>query len=276
MLRPQKILARATPAPLKRILRRCEAVLKSYPYQCSVCQRRVGEFRSLRKTLPGLIESWEKHAFDVQLFAQAETLNIWQYSCPYCRASDRSRLYALFIRSQARNFKPHEKRSFLDIAPDRPLRKMIGELGCFDYRSADLDRADVDDRIDITNMTIYGPSTFDCFLCSHVLEHVPNDRLALRELFRVLKPGGWGIVMAPISLSLLATIEDIHLNDPAERIRRFGQDDHLRLYARQDFIQKLSEPGFAVDQLGMTFFGPDVLFRHGITQSSVLYVCRKN
>jgi hypothetical protein len=83
-------------------------------------------------------------------------------------------------------------------------------------------------------------------------------------------------VMAPIVLSLSATIEDVLLQDPGERIRRFGQDDHIRLYARKDFSEKLCEAGFMVDELGATFFGPELFYRNGITQSSVLYVCRKS
>jgi ubiquinone/menaquinone biosynthesis C-methylase UbiE len=134
----------------------------------------------------------------------------------------------------------------------------------------------VDDRIDITDMKVYANDSFDCFICSHVLEHVPDDRRAMGELFRVLKPGGWGIAMAPIVLGLAATIEDANVSDPSERVRRFGQNDHLRLYARHDFIERLTQAGFNVSCLGFAHFGGDVLERNGIQQSAVLYICRKN
>src|SRR5450432_3018816 len=260
MFQPHRMLSRALPPALKHHLRKLEARLKFYCYFCPVCQRGVGQFISLRSALPGLMESWQLHGFDVQKFAQAETLNLWQYACPYCRANDRSRLYALFLRAEWRRIQAGQTRRLLDIAPSRPLRKMIFELGCFDYRCADLNMPDVHDRIDITAMTLYEDNRFDCILCSHVLEHVPDDRRALSELFRVLKPGGWAVVMVPISLALPATIEDVSLQDPGERIRRFGQDDHIRLYAKKDFNEKLSEAGFSVDELGAAFFGLELFY----------------
>jgi SAM-dependent methyltransferase len=214
-------------------LRRLEATVRSFRYECPVCMRRVSSFTTLAQALPTLIADLSKHEFDMQLFAQAETLNLLQYHCPWCRANDRARLYALFLRDEAGRIGNDAKYRMLDIAPSPPLQRFIRTLGCFDYRSADLLRTDVDDRVDLSDMHDYADNAFDCFICSHVLEHVPDDRRAMRELFRILKPGGWGIAMAPIALGLPATIEDVTLSDPAERVRRFGQkpkrpSPHLR------------------------------------------------
>jgi predicted SAM-dependent methyltransferase len=79
--------------------------------------------------------------------------------------------------------------------------------------------------------------------CSHVLEHVPDDRKALREFHRVLKRDGWAIILVPITVS--RTIEDPHETDPKERLRRFGQDDHVRRYG-PDFLDRLRAAGFKV------------------------------
>lgn len=276
MIRPSRALAvRLIPARLKGPLRRLEAAVRSYRYECPLCQRRVGQFLPLSQALPGLMADLMKHQFDMQLFAQAETLNLQQYACPYCRSNDRTRLYALFLRDEATRIGDATKCRMLDIAPARTLQELIRKLDCFDYHSADLLRSDVDDRIDIMDMKAYADSAFDCFICSHVLEHVPDDRRAMRELFRILRPGGWGIAMAPICLGLKATIEDAQLTDPAERVRRFGQEDHLRLYARQDFIDRLTQAGFNVSCLGFAHFGGEVLEKNGVQQRSVLYVCRK-
>ncbi len=271
----RSVLAKLIPSRLKPPLWRLEAALRSYPFACPLCQRRVCRFLPLSQALPSLMADLKKHAFDMELFAQAETLNLQQFACPYCRANDRTRLYALFIGAQAKGIGHGTKLRMLDIAPAKTLRQLIRNLGCFDYRSADLLRTDVDDRVDITDMKPYADNSFDCFICSHVLEHVPDDRRAMRELFRVLKPGGWGIAMAPIVLSLRATIEDANLSDPAQRVRRFGQADHLRLYERSDFIDRLAQAGFNVSGLGYTHFGGDVFEKHGILQQSVLYICRK-
>ncbi|MGA3066666.1 MAG: class I SAM-dependent methyltransferase [Tepidisphaeraceae bacterium] len=235
----------------------------------------MDRFIPLSRAWPELIDNLRKHDFDMQLFAQAETLNLQQYACPYCESNDRSRLYALYLRRQAERIGRGPKQRMLDIAPARRLRELILKLGCFDYRSADLMRKDVDDRIDIMDMKAYANDSFDCFICSHVLEHVPDDRKAMAELFRILKPGGWGIAMAPIILGLSATIEDPNLSDPDERFRRFGQDDHLRLYSRGDFLERLTGAGFNVSCLGYSHFGGDVLEKYGIQQSAVLYICNK-
>jgi SAM-dependent methyltransferase len=275
-LRIRSKAAKLLPIGLKRRLQGLEASVHSYRYECPLCRRRVQRFLPLAQALPQLIADLKKHKFDMQLFAQAETLNLQQYACPYCLSNDRTRLYALFLRGEAQRIGHAVKYRMLDIGPARTLREMILRLGCFDYRSGDLLRSDVDDRIDIMDMKAYENDSFDCFICSHVLEHVPDDRRAMRELFRILKPGGWGIAMAPIILSLHATVEDTTLSDPEERFRRFGQDDHLRLYARHDFIERLKQAGFNVSCLGFTHFGGDVLEKNGIQQGAVLYVCGKN
>jgi SAM-dependent methyltransferase len=267
--------AKLLPAGVKQRLQQMEAAFWSYRYECPLCQRRVQSFLPLWQAMPRLIAGLKKHDFNMQLFAQAETLNMQQYACPYCLSNDRTRLYALFLRGEPDRIAYGPKHRMLDIAPAKTLRELILKLGCFDYRSADLLRTDVDDQVDIMDMKAYANDSFDCFICSHVLEHVPDDRKAMGELFRILKPGGWGIAMAPIILSLAATIEDTALSDPAERIRRFGQDDHLRLYARHDFIERLTHAGFNVSCLGFDHFGGDVLEKNGIQQSAILYVCRK-
>jgi SAM-dependent methyltransferase len=272
--RPMR-LRNLIPKSTKEQLRRLEAVIRSFRFACPLCRRRVGTFLTLSQALPELAADLSRHGFDMQLFERAETLNLTQYACPWCRANDRSRLYALFLLDEAKRIGSGGKPRMLDIGPAEKLRIFVRGLECFDYRSADLLRSDVDDRIDLTDMRVYADNSFDCFICSHVLEHVPDDRKGMRELFRILKPGGWGIAMAPIILGLKATSEDANLPDPAERVRRFGQDDHLRLYARQDFIDRLSDAGFQISQLGMTHFGRDKFTKYGITETSVLYICRK-
>jgi len=103
----------------------------------------------------------------------------------------------------------------------------------------------VDLNIDLTQIPIPN-STFNAIICNHVLEHIPNDRRAMAELFRVLKPGGWAMVQVPISLYLVATYEDFSITDPMDRERAFGQNDHVRIYA-MDYVDRLKQAGFAIE-----------------------------
>ncbi|WP_051317917.1 class I SAM-dependent methyltransferase [Cohnella thermotolerans] len=113
-------------------------------------------------------------------------------------------------------------------------------------------------------------------ICSHVLEHVPDDRKAMRELYRVMKRGGWGIMQVPIALSLQTTKEDPRVIAPSHRLRVFGQEDHVRLYAKEDYVQRLESVGFAVKQieLGQAYKKADI-FKYGLSPKDVLYVAMK-
>ena len=124
-------------------------------------------------------------------------------------------------------------------------------------------------------MHIYREHQFDFFICSHVLEHVKDDRSALRELYRILRQGGRGILMVPIDLSVERIDEDPNCSDPAERWRRFGQGDHVRKYSKQGFIDRIVEAGFELEQLGVQEFGIEQFVIHGIAPQSVLYIVRK-
>lgn len=162
--------------------------------------------------------------------------------CVHCSSLERHRLVWLFFSKRTDLF-DQKPRTFLHIAPERcfiPRLKNI--LGPDQYITADLydERASV--KMDITDIEFKNES-IDAVYCSHVLEHVQDDRKALSEFYRILKPGGWAVFMVPITLE--KTFEDPSVTDPAERKRLFGQDDHVRCYG-WDFTERLSEAGFNV------------------------------
>ncbi len=237
---------------------------------CPVCNKKVRKFIPLPGTYK---ESMGKYKFLYSL-DDAETLNYSAYSCPHCTASDRDRLYALYV-SQRLMEQGAANIAMLEIAPSRPLSEMLNKTGKITLRTADLMMDGVDDRIDITDMNCYAEGAFDAFICSHVLEHVPDDKKALRELFRILKHGGWGILMVPIIMTLDKIDEDPLLEDIGERWRRFGQDDHIRMYSRNGLVERAEGAGFIVKQYGQEYFGADVFKKHGISDKSVLYVVEK-
>ncbi len=210
----------------------------------------------------GYLYTWE----------DAETLNHAAYECPNCRATDRDRLYALFVGKRVAR---SESLELLEIAPSRQLSAMLKSHGKIALRTADLMMDEVDDKIDITDMKCYPANRFDAFICSHVLEHVPNDVKALCELRRILKPGGWGIVMVPVILAADKIDEDPTLEDVAERWRRFGQYDHIRTYSKKGLLERIAAAGLIVHEYGNDFFGADVFARNGISARSILYVVEK-
>jgi SAM-dependent methyltransferase len=237
-------------------------------YLCPVCGQRVCFFLKMSVFYA---ENQRKHGYPYSL-DDAETQNHQAYECPHCRASDRDRLYALYISKRLR---PSDAIDLLEIAPSKPLSAMLKQYGKISLRTADLMMPGVDDHIDITDMACYGEARFDAFICSHVLEHVPDDAKALRELHRILKPGGWGILMVPVIPAAEKVDEDPDLKDEAERWRRFGQYDHIRLYSKKGLLERIAAAGFRTRQYGQDYFGAESFWRHGLSPKSVLYVVEK-
>jgi SAM-dependent methyltransferase len=233
---------------------------------CNLCGSRV-RFRRVSRDFARALNGYGfAHSLD-----DFETLNHREYRCPVCSASDRDRLYKIFVD---RFIKPAGKRRVLDFAPSQPLSEYLRSRSDFSYRSADLMMAGVDDVVDITDMPMYANGSFDLFICSHVLEHVSDDARALSELYRVSAPGGVGIVMVPIAPDG-SFDEDTSVPDEGERWRRFAQGDHVRLYDRATFCSRMRRAGFDVDILDSKTFGRELFQRHGIAPSSVLYVARR-
>ena len=113
-----------------------------------------------------------------------------------------------------------------------------------DYTTADLDSPIADLHLDVTNINL-PDNTYDVVICNHVLEHVDNVDKAFSEIKRILKQGGWAILMVPINPNV-DTFEDPSITDPKERERLFGQYDHVRQFGR-DYAEVLQKAGFDVD-----------------------------
>lgn len=161
--------------------------------------------------------------------------------CP-CGSLERHRALWLLFQQRANLFDGRDKK-VLHLAPEacttERLRQKLGR----GYITADLMSPRADISLDICDNP-FRDNYFDVILCSHVLEHVPDDRKAMREFFRVLKPGGWAIMLVPMSTK--PTFEDPSVTDPKERARVFGQWDHVRQYG-PDFADRLRESGFNVE-----------------------------
>lgn len=163
--------------------------------------------------------------------------------CPRCLSVDRERLVFLYLmKYESSLFK--NKTKLLHIAPEKTLNKVFLQCENIDYISADLNHPRAKIKMDITNIN-YDENTFDCIICNHVLEHIPDDKKAMKELFRVLNNGGFGVLQVPISYAIKETEEDLTITTDEERIKRYGQRDHVRLYGN-DYFDRLQSVGFKV------------------------------
>lgn len=151
-------------------------------------------------------------------------------------------------------------RDILHFAPERQLRARIA--GCArKHVTADFDRGDCDLKLDMSCMPSVQDASFDTVIACDVLEHVPDDRSAMRELHRVLRSGGIAMLTVPQKDSPSETDEDVTVEDPVERERRFGQKDHVRIYG-DDFGDRLRTADFSVQELTAADFGGDIRTRH--------------
>jgi SAM-dependent methyltransferase len=163
-------------------------------------------------------------------------------------------------------------KKMLHVAPEDQLSRLLEKTDSIDYLSSDLSSPTVMVKMDITDIQ-YPDNSFDVICCSHVLEHVEDDRQAMRELYRVLKPGGWAILQVPISGD--TTFEDPSITSATARERLFGQNDHVRRYGR-DYKDRLAGAGFSVSVDGFVreLSDHDVT-RLGLIRSEDVYFCRK-
>lgn len=208
-------------------------------------------------------------------FGKGEMTALDTYSCSNCDSSDRERLYAYWLVAEinAGTFSSNAKA--IHFAPEKSFADYIRRSKAFaDYQTADLMMEDADHRVDLMNLP-FSDSSFDFFICSHVLEHVSDDRIAIGELFRITRRGGRGILMAPVVVDLPQTIEDPTVTDEAGRWRLFGQNDHVRLYSHSDYVVRILESGFLLQQLNQNYFDSGTFKMLGLKSTSILYVVTK-
>jgi SAM-dependent methyltransferase len=239
--------------------------------KCNLCQSKIYKFTPAND---GYIENLQKKGFPIPV-TDFETFNYQAYKCPVCQSNDRDRLMALYIQGFITDRKTGDKVRLLDIAPADSLRKYLQGTDGIIYRSADLYATDVDDNVDIQDMHIYKENSYDLVICSHVLEHVPDDQRSLREMYRILRPGGSCLLMVPIPLGNYKYDEELGSLSTEERERRFGQDDHMRLYTKKVFEERIRAAGFALQNFTIEDSSDDKAGRYGIGGRAVLYVGKK-
>jgi SAM-dependent methyltransferase len=192
--------------------------------------------------------------------------------CWRCGSHERHR--AQWLLFQRRPQLLDDTSSLLHFAPEWCLRRRLAEQPGLRYVTTDIDPSlEVDLRLDITALDL-PDGAFDAVICSHVLEHVPDDAAAMAELRRVTAPAGFTLVMVPLALDRAATHEDATITAPADREREFLQHDHVRLYA-PDIADRLSAAGFEVETVDLhAELGPHAATRHGLLASDLIFLAR--
>ena len=191
---------------------------------------------------------------------------------PHSMSLERHRLLWLFLKQKTSFFSAQLK--VLHIAPEYCFLKPFGRMKNLEYITADLNSPWAKVKLDVQNIP-FPENTFDVILCNHVLEHVDDDRLAMRELHRVLKPNGFGIFQVPLDSSIETTQEDKSVTSPEQREKLYGQRDHLRLYGR-DYGKILSEEGFRVTEGDFVKqLLPEQVKRFALPEDEIIYFCQK-
>jgi SAM-dependent methyltransferase len=164
--------------------------------------------------------------------------------CPRCRSRERQRTLWLYLRDELGVERSRER--VLHLAPEAPLTRRLRAIPSLSYETADVAPGPLVDRTLDARALPFADDSLDLIICSHVLEHIPEDVQVAREFARVLAPGGRALVQVPVDPSLARTFEDPSIVAPQARERTFGQSDHVRIYA-PDVIERLRAGGLDVE-----------------------------
>lgn len=162
--------------------------------------------------------------------------------CPHCGSVERHRMLWLYLKGHTDLLRG--RHTVLHTAPEACFESRLRALPNLRYRSVDRYNPAADINADLTDLP-FADGAFDVLLSSHVLEHIRDDRAAMAELARAVRPGGWGIIMVPFDPRRPKTEEGADIEDPAERMARFGHPFHFRIYGA-DLTSKLDAVGFDV------------------------------
>ncbi len=163
--------------------------------------------------------------------------------CPICKSRERHRLLLIYLEHELKLF--HKKLDVLHFSPQSAEETVFGHQPNWRYMTSNYSMSE-DIFLDLTDVHMVD-NLWDIIIVYHILEHIPDDQKAMREMFRILRPGGRAFVQVPLELGLLATYEDPNITDPYQRIKHFGQHDHVRKYAAPELRQRLEAAGFVVD-----------------------------
>ena len=185
---------------------------------------------------------------------------------------ERHRLLWLYLKNETFFFTKNLK--VLHFAPEAAYYKKFNNLPNITYHTTDINSPLATIKADICDLPIKD-DTYDFILCNHVLEHIIDDRKAMKELYRVLKKGGVGIFQVPLETTREKTYEDFSIIKPNERNKAFGQYDHVRVYG-MDFFDRLCEVGFKVEKCNYAVkLKKEEIIKYSLPKNEIIPVCVK-
>lgn len=224
-------------------------------------------YRGNRYTCPVINKSYRKFLPYGRINPRPNAL------CPESLSLERHRLLYLFLKQKTNFFK--EKLRVMHVAPELCFMDSFEKQHQEEYITTDLESPLAKVKADIHDLP-FQDYHFDVAICNHVLEHVENDLQAMKEIYRVLKPGGWAILQVPFFHPIPETTEeDITITSPKEREHLFGQDDHVRKYGR-DYAERLESAGFTVkEDRFIDEFSEEEQKRYALPKDETIYFCEK-
>lgn len=191
---------------------------------------------------------------------------------PDSMSLERHRLLWLYLKEKT-NFFQDDLR-FLHMAPEYCFLKLFKSQKNLTYVTGDLISPWAEHHFDAHEIP-FEDHSFDVVMANHLLEHVKDDCKVMREFYRVMKPGGWGIFQVPIDYTNPHTQEDPNVTDPADRERLYWQRDHVRLYGT-DYGERLREAGFVVTEDDfIKELGPELERRYALMKGETIFFCKK-
>ena len=244
---PRPLLIRLS-YPFKKV---APLLYKGNNVECPVCERRFRKFLSYGSNV-------------------AHRENVL---CPYDLTLERHRLMWLYLKNES-NFFTADSLNVLHMAPEQCFHKRFKAQTNLDYLTADLFSPIADMHFDLHEVPLEN-DRFDVIFCNHVMEHVDDALRCMQELYRVLKPGGWGIMQVPQDMNRAETYEDPSIVTPEDREKHYWQYDHVRLFGR-DYPDWLRKAGFEVEEyIPSEHFSDEQIERYRLMKSEILYIVRK-
>ena len=267
----KSVIKKYIPFALGRKLRGMWQILQSIfyygkKYQCPLCKT------NLRMLLPG--------GFDLPVITEKKIIGAGRRPnciCPRCYSTDRDRLIYIYLKNFTNIFT--HKTKLLHIAPSGSIKALMKRTPNVIYQEGSKYHEGFYYSKDISLIDIrkldFDDNTYDVIFCNHVLEHIPEDIQAMKELHRVLKPGGWAILQVPVSAVLDETYEDFSITTEADKEKHFGQFDHVRIYGA-DYPKRLESAGFTVEKINPSKdWNIEGTEKFATNKDEILYVAHK-